>query len=122
MTEYEILDGISNFTAVGLDALMAYLTVTSGYLIVAYLVGRSLTQLQNATISVLFFVMSLMFVFSAFGAFTRGVGLVDKLESLNPDKTFYLDAWVTYVTVTILLVGIFACLKFMWDVRHPKAD
>ena len=71
MTEYEILDGISNFTAVGLDALMAYLTVTSGYLIVAYLVGRSLTKLQNATISVLFFVMSLMFVFSAFGAFTR---------------------------------------------------
>ena len=120
MTEAELLEGISNFTTVGQDALMGYLTITSGYLIAAYLAGRSLTKLQNVTISTLFLVMSIMFVFSAFGSFTRGVVLADKLEKINPSETFFLDAWVTQVTVVILLAGILACIKFMWDVRHPK--
>jgi len=120
MTEAELLEGISNFATVGQDALMAYLTITSGYLIAAYLAGRSLTKLQNVTISTLFVVMSIMFVFSAYGSFTRGVVLADKLRKINPSETFFLDAWVTQVTVVILLAGILACIKFMWDVRHPK--
>ena len=122
MTEYELLDGVSSFTETGISALMGYLTITSGYLVAAYLVGRNLTTAQNATVSVLFLFMSAMFSFSALGSLTRGAALADELEALKPDKTFYLDAWVPLFTVTILLCGIVACLKFMWDIRHPKAE
>ena len=122
MTEYELLDSVSSFSEAGMSALMGYLTITSGYLIAAYLVGRHLTYIQNVTISVLFLVMSAMFSFSAFGSLSRGVILADELEAINPDQTFFLDAWVPLVTVTILLCGIFACLKFMWDIRHSNTE
>ncbi|GAB5412589.1 MAG: hypothetical protein Cons2KO_01920 [Congregibacter sp.] len=101
---------------------MGYLTVTSGYLVAAYLVGRQLTDIQNRTILLLFLFTSVMFTFAAFGSFGRGVALANKLEAISPDHTILLDAWVPLVTASLLLCGIAASLKFMWDIRHSKIE
>jgi hypothetical protein len=30
--------------------------------------------------------------------------------------------WPIYIVAILLSLGILACLKFMWDVRHPKIE
>ena len=121
MTEYELLDSVANYTEAGTSALMAYLTIVSGYLVAAYVAGRNLNGMQNAIVSILFLFMTSMFSFSAFANFSRAAVVVDKLEAMNPSEKFFLDAWVAQATLAILVVGIIASLKFMWDIRHEKS-
>lgn len=54
MTEYELIDSVASFSDAGIAALMAYLTVTTGYLVTAYFVGKDLSTFQNMTVSSLF--------------------------------------------------------------------
>lgn len=51
----------------------------------------------------------------------RATDFVDTLETMFPNRTFVLDAWIAQTIVIILAAGIVACLKFMVDVRDPKA-
>jgi hypothetical protein len=98
------------------NAMALYVTVTSGYLLVAYLVGKDLTRLQAAIISVLYVVFSAFNTFAVVSYFqvayyyghTYGTGLV--------------PSWPPYGMGTLFIFGILACLKFMWDVRHPKTE
>ena len=97
------------------SAMALYLTVTSGYLLVAYLVGKELTFLQTIIISTLFIfftslntVATISFMENAyfFGS-TYGIGR--------------MPGWAPNVVGVCLFSGILAAVKFMWDVRHPKA-
>ena len=54
MTEYELLDLIAGSINSMYDSVVLYLSIISGYLLVAYLVGAKLTQQQTLIISVLF--------------------------------------------------------------------
>jgi len=95
-------------------AMTLYLTVTSGYLLVAYLAGKELTRLQAAIITCLYVVFTTantLAVISFFNAaihygYTYGTGR--------------MPLWPPYTVGTAFFLGILACLKFMWDVRHPK--
>jgi hypothetical protein len=97
-------------------AMTLYVTVTSGYLLVAYLVGRDLTRLQTTIITVLYVVFAAMNTFAVVSFFqsafyfgnTYGAGLA--------------PSWPAYGTGTLFILGILACLKFMWDVRHSKTE
>ena len=100
----------------GQVSLGLYLTITSGYLLVAYLAGKDLTQLQVFIITVLFAVVAGLNALAvtsfwesaAYWGQTYGEGRASTL------------AWKAVAPV--LGAGILACLKFMWDVRHPKAE
>ena len=99
------------------------MTICSGYLIVAYMVGGNLTNSQAFIVSTLYcFVAGVTtFAFRTWSqrsfdylAFQESSGLSSiDLGTFRPLAT---------VLTTIMFAGVVACLKFMWDVRHPKAE
>ena len=98
------------------SAMSLYLTVTSGYLLVAYLVGKELTLPQTAIITTLF-----IFFTSA-----NTVATVSYMSNAYYYGHTYGNGrapfWEAPATGMILSLGILASIKFMWDVRHPKTE
>ncbi len=95
-------------------AMGLYLTVISGYLLVAYLVGKNLTFLQTMIITTLFI-------------FFAGLNTIATISYLNNAHFFgstygagRMPGWAASVVGICLFSGILAAVKFMWDVRHPK--
>jgi hypothetical protein len=58
MSQADYADLFWNAQEMGINALMLYLTVISGYLVVAYLVGSDLSRNQSRFISALFVVFA----------------------------------------------------------------
>ena len=97
------------------EAMNTYLVGVSGYLLVAYFIGKDLSPLQAMIITVLFVTFCAGNTFAVYQYFesavhfghTYGEGRAPKMAG-------------EYVA-SIFSLGILASLKFMWDVRHPKA-
>ena len=93
-----------------------YLTVLSGYLLVAYLAGRELSFLQTTIITTLFVSFSIF----------NTVVMVSYLQTAYFYGHTYglarLPGWATEVSAIMLAGGILAAVKFMWDIRHPKKE
>jgi hypothetical protein len=93
-----------------------YITAVSGYVLIAYFLGKNLTRLQAAIITVLFIYFSFFITFITLAFFqnalyfgtTYGLGRV--------------PSWPASSAGIIQSLGIVAALKFMWDVRHPKTE
>lgn len=122
MTEAELIEAITSYHELLLNILSIYLTVTSGYLAVAYIVGDKLTTHQVTVISVLFIFFAGVSVWGAFGYASRGIDYVEPLRQLNPDLDYYGHPVAIPIIGGILLGGIIASLSFMWRVRHPKTE
>jgi hypothetical protein len=124
MTEYELVDVLISYNTAAMSALALYLTAVSGsgYLIVAYLSGKSLTALQTAIVSVLFIVFALFFGYGAVGYLRRALLMIDELRTMNPGEYFGVTPWLVFLVAGLCFTGILASLRFMWDIRHPKAE
>lgn len=125
MTEYELLDLIAGSINSMYDSVVLYLSIISGYLLVAYLVGAKLTQAQTLIISVLFVAGAAM---QCWGLVTYQLANEEYLaakELISP-LTEYQRGLATHgggrIIATVMAAGIFASLFFMWQVRHPKAE
>ena len=81
MTEYELLDLVAGANDSMYDSTTLFLSLVSGYLLVAYLVGAKLTKTQATIISTLFVVGA---VFQCWGllAYEKAIEeyLADKSE------------------------------------------
>jgi hypothetical protein len=104
------------------ENLSVLLTLLSGYLIVAYLVAKSLTSVQVVILNFFYLVImsfSLLAVFTAHGV---GIFRYGGLLLLNPD-TMPIEFWRVESQVTlaaILAIIVAVSIWFMWEVRHPK--
>jgi hypothetical protein len=117
-TEYYQL--MIEYNVAAMTAMGMYLTAASGYLVVAYLIGRQLTGLQTAIITCLFLWFNLFMAYGTYGYFSRAAYFYSLLEV--PPPGVQMNALIIVTAVSLELVGIIACLKFMWDVRHPKKE
>ena len=122
MTEYELVDAIASYNDQGMTALLAYLTVVSGYLITAYFVGNSLTPTQNGIISILFLSFGCLVIYNVYGSYSRSLFFWEDLLVIRPDSVGYLQPWIPGALAVVLTGGMLASIKFMWDVRHPKSE
>ena len=120
MTEYELVDVLISYNTAAMSALALYLTTVSGYLIVGYLAGKSLTASQAVIVSVLFIVFALFFGYGAVGYFRRALLVVDELMTMNPGEFIGVKPWLVFLVAGLCFTGILASLRFMWDIRHPK--
>ncbi len=109
---------------VGLAAMMMYLTVVSGYLVVAYLVGAQLARSQAVFISCVFVMFALYSLWGVTEYWTSAeearqalieLGALDKV-ALN-----HLGVNAAIPALPMGLLGIAGSLVFMWDVRRKKA-
>ncbi len=98
----------------GLTALALYLTILSGYLVAAYVVGADLDMFQVFFINAifLFFAATLaMYSFAMFfGGFRGGP------NGGAPGYMFYL----LYVFVACEILAVLGAIKFMHDIRVSK--
>jgi hypothetical protein len=121
VTEHELLDVFLSFQSLQQAWLASYVSALTAYLLAAYFIGAKLTRSQAVIVTVCFVVYSLECVYAAAGNGARMLELVDEVHALNPHRQFAVRAWVLWLGAAILTVGVFVSLKFMWDVRHPKA-
>ena len=121
LTEYELLDAAINVQTSITPSVTIFLTIMSGYLVVAWLVGDKLTRPQVGLINVLFVGFQTMMIMSWAGRWEFYFRCVNTLHSFDP--TFYAVTSPAIVAVfgILMLAALFGCLKFMWDIRHPKA-
>ena len=100
-------------------------TVVSGYLIVGYVVGSKLSRSQIVLVNFLFIVSSSITSFAAVTACRNGLLAYRKGASSIEEMTALSAGSATVFLVIMMLVNfiaIVACLKFMWDIRHPKSS
>ncbi len=120
MTEFELRELLATNSFAAVEVFVFWTTAITGYLVTAYLAGRQLTTIQATTISVLFVFVSLMAIWASFAYMARAIEVADSLELLHPGKFFGAQPVTQKGMLVIKTLGIIACVKFMWDVRHPK--
>jgi hypothetical protein len=122
MTEYELQD--LAFSAGGIAGTYGsiWITIISGYLLVAYVAGRDLSRPQVSLVNLLFLFTSGLFAYGTIPSLGKQLSIVNMLRAIHPDN-FYptTEPIVTAVAVIFGLI-ILASLKFMWDVRPPKTE
>lgn len=123
MTEYELLDLMGNTIDSMGSCFTIYLSIISGYLVVAYFIGDKLTLPQTVIIGILFI----------FGAGLQVCGihayqiavqefLTQKAEiaPLTDYQSAVLNNNGGTIFAVLMACGIIASLYFMWSCRHPK--
>jgi hypothetical protein len=122
MTEYELTDSLTSLMSVASDIFAVYISLLAAYLVSVYLVGYKLGATQVITISTLFAVAGSVMIWGMYTFFSRAIPLVDALEVINPDGRYGAHRLTRFVLVSVMSMGILACLQFMWDIRRGKTD
>lgn len=104
------------------SAMAVYLPVLSGYLIVAYLIGQKLSTFQYIAVTGLFTVSALILTFGCCAFLIRAAFLLEFTDEKYRSPASAFIPFAPQTIAALLLLGIVACLKFMWDVRHPRAE
>lgn len=101
-----------------------FLTLISGYLVVAYLVGEKLTRLQVSIATAIYIVAATyegLFLASTFRALVLARESYLKLEPAFSDSAFVVVRG-DQIGLVVLFAGVLAPLWFMWSVRHAKKE
>ena len=101
-----------------------FLTLISGYLVVAYLAGAKLTRLQVSIATTIYIVAAAyegLFMASIFRAMALARESYLKLDPSFSDSIF-VAVRGEQIGFTVLWAGVLAPLWFMWSVRHPKTE
>ena len=116
MTEYELLDASGTMYELGAGSMSGYFTVFVSYLVAAYFIGAKLSRPHVVIINGLFLMMEFFMIWAAIGFLARARELSDMIRepyfSLKPHQ----------IALPLMSLGVLACLKFMWDIRHQKSD
>jgi hypothetical protein len=121
MTHYEMLDlaqsQMSNATA----NYAVFLSVVTGYLVAAYLIGADLTQAQVRLLTALFLMVTAVLIWSVsayvywadrYSTLARGDDVARSIMAPQP--------WLPIFMATINLLTVAGCLFFMRNVRDRK--
>ncbi len=115
------LEVAAAFSGVGLAAVGIYLTVLSGYLIVAYIVGARLSASQLVIINSLFLVFEAGIIF-VIHSNSRASYLAALASQGGSGAIIEVSAVGVWITTAVLAIGLGAALKFMHDIRSQKKD
>ena len=120
-----------------LTLVTIYLTIVFAYLAAAYFGGRNLSRFQVATLSSIFAAAALFTLYQLAGLMMAlnfwGYQVADgyrtmaeqfkRPELLELAERFHRESsagWEEIVILGLGVLGVFACLMFMWSVRHPR--
>ncbi len=123
MTEADAIAALTNIGEVAATYTGMWLSVTFGYLTVAYFLGKSLSRFQCLAISAIYAVFA-----DIFAAVT--IGFVDSFWLLRArEKTIIDEAWIFssvpgYLegTAFVLLAATLVSLYFMYNVRQAEKN
>ena len=122
MSEYELADLVRSISADSLVFLPMLLSVVSGYLVVAWVVGARLTLAQVSLVNTLFVSVVTMFCFGWVNRVQLALVYQSELLDLNPARRELIGPWLVPATLAYVSITAIACIKFMWDIRHHPAQ
>lgn len=102
-----------------------FLTLTTAYLISAFFVGKDLSRGQLVLINTFYILCASLNIFTqmvtlrnTLFAFNRASSSVDGLDGISQNLVGAIPIGTAAISAAITL----GCLKFMWDIRHPKTE
>jgi hypothetical protein len=104
-----------------MTAFTIYLTFTFAYLTVAYLAGKDLSRFQVTCVSTLYVAGAVVALLSCVNHLFYFEAVIRQNDALASTAPLPPGFWIYYI-VPLLMLGIFVCLYFMWDIRHPKTE
>jgi hypothetical protein len=122
MPEAELREHYWSGQEMTIDSFLAYITILSGYLVVAFIVGERLSKLQALIITFGFIIFTSFTTWGAVtfwnAAYVTGVKLASTHLEVIP------VAWLNpaLVAFVCMIGGQIAGCKFIWDIRHPKTE
>ena len=122
MTEAELVSAAQALwsNVIGLMAIL--LSVLSAYLVVAYLAGSKLTRSQVVIVNALYILVSVFLVWAMFVLSQRALEVATLAINISTQRELAPTPNVALALVALFGVCSLASLKFMWDVRHQKAE
>ena len=121
MSEYELADLVISAQGTLTPVVSLLVTVLTGYLIVAWLAGDRLTRAQVVLVSTLFVFIEAIVLYSWVARWSIVAIYYSELAAQNPSKFPGVQGWAAPIFVGFVCLAILASLKFMWDIRNPKA-
>ena len=118
MTEYELRDLFISMQGEAQTTSALFLTVISGYLVVAYLLGSGLTKSQLRIFTGIFIVFSGAQIAGHFITMLSMGDIAAKSVTLGGSAQPMMFWASVYLVIHLAIAG--ACLRFMWEIRHPK--
>jgi uncharacterized protein (TIGR00369 family) len=122
MEAADYLEAATSYFGLTMDTLSFYMTVTSGYLVVAYLAGEKLSRSQIAVISTLYIFMASTATYGLYAFVARGSAFALKHSAIDPGMVVYATPVLSIVLSATLAGGIIASLLFMWNIRRTKLE
>jgi hypothetical protein len=121
LTNYEMLELANSHVANGADDLNRLAAAVTAYLLVAYRAGKELTRFQVIIINVFFVTIATQ---ASFGAIGEQSAAIRYWVAVLGAENFPVQKWTIMGYIAHILggLGLFACLAFMWRVRHPKTE
>lgn len=129
MNGSEWFEAYTNASSNGLTALAILLTIVSGYMVIAYLVGEKLTRIQVLLVNMVYIASGLSVLTSNYGSVldsaTARAEAAQRIEELRSIATPVGEAVPEIYAIIVAAVNslfLIISLVFMWQVRHPKAE
>ena len=122
LTAYELIDIGASMYGNAATMYAIFLTILSGYLIVAYAVGAKLTSLQVTIVNILYIVTALT-TLAALGSFNQAAMEFSLIAAeVRGTEVSLASYFPSHFLVGIDVLLVLGSLKFMWDVRPPGAE
>jgi hypothetical protein len=123
MTEYELMEHAQLAYGNAIASFSLIFTMLSAYLVVAYFVGKKLTSSQVIIVNLFFTLSVVVTIFGELGFLSTGIKSTLEAIAINSSHAAVplhpsMPLYVAFIDIIITIV----CLKFMWDVRHPKSE
>jgi hypothetical protein len=123
MTEYEILELTYSIIDSMATVFAVYLTILTGYLVVAYLIGTQLVTHQVFVINSLFIAITGVQTYSVYQYALETEALLkmkEQLSTLTPFQQAMAQPIGSYITVVLMLFGVLASLYFFMNIRRAR--
>ena len=121
MSQYELLDLAQSALGNSIASYAIFLSIVSGYLITAYLVGVDLTRGQVRLLTTLFLIVTSITTWGQSGFVYWADYWSATARGENVARTVFSTQPLLPLTLTIVnTLTIAACLVFMWAIRRRR--
>lgn len=122
MPEAEMIQAAQATWGNTISLVAILITLISGYLIAAYLVGSQLGRTQVVIVNTLYVLLSTFLLMSTYNLSIRATEMAAIAIEMSDKRILTPQLWIPMGMITIFSFCLVASLKFMWDVRHPKTE
>ena len=122
MIEAELLEAGLSAYANSLAAFAVYVTMLSGYLVVAYLVANQMTRLQAVIVNILYSLLSAVVAAAFFNFAQAGYENTQIAIEMSSQRVVGPMPMVAESALLVMVFCYLASLKFMWDARNQESE